>query len=41
MTVSNKGKIIEKDSDEIIFKDVEIVTPNGFILIEALNFQLK
>lgn len=41
MSTKNKGKILEIDSDEINFKDVEIVTPNGFILLEGLNFKLK
>ena len=41
MTTQNKGKILETNSDIIEFKDVEIVTPNGFILMENLSFQLK
>lgn len=41
MTTKNRGKILETDSDEIEFKDVEIVTPNGFVLMEGLSFKLK
>lgn len=37
--MNNKGEVIQ--SDQIIFKNVPILSPNGDILIQAMNFEIQ
>ena len=37
--LQGRGKVIE--SDEIIFEDVPIVSPNGDILVKSMSFTVK
>ena len=39
--MKSRGQLIETVENNIKFKDVLIVTPNGNILVESMNFELK
>jgi ATP-binding cassette subfamily D (ALD) long-chain fatty acid import protein len=39
-TISSKGQAQIIESDDIIFKDVPILSPNGDVMIPKMNFEI-